>query len=71
MSAPIFDRIAVVDWSASATPNTGTDSIWIAVLDATQPSGGALTITNPSTRRAALTTMAALAEPGADALQAF
>ncbi len=64
MSAPIFDRIAMVDWSASATPKSGADSIWIAILDTTRASRGALTITNPPTRRDALTTMAALAEPG-------
>lgn len=64
MSGPIFDRIAVVDWSASATPTTGTDSIWIAVLDVATAGDAALTLTNSSTRRAALETMAALAEPG-------
>jgi hypothetical protein len=33
MGGPFFDRIAVVDWSANATPKTGPDSIWIAVVD--------------------------------------
>jgi hypothetical protein len=64
MTGPIFDRIAMVDWSASATPSTGTDSIWIAVLDVAKTGDGALTLTNPSTRHAALEAMAALAEPG-------
>ena len=49
MGLPLFDRIAVVDWSASASPKTGSDSIWIAVLD-----GGSCTLSNPPTRRAAL-----------------
>jgi hypothetical protein len=30
----MFDRVVVVDWSASSTPTTGRDSIWIAVVDA-------------------------------------
>ncbi len=59
MNPPLFDRIAVVDWSASASPKTGPDSIWIAVID-----DGSCTLSNPRTRRAALGEMAALAEPG-------
>ncbi len=59
MSPPLFDRIAVVDWSANASPKIGPDSIWVAVFD-----GGVCTLSNPATRRAALGEMAALAEPG-------
>ncbi len=41
----MFDRFVVVDWSASSTPTTGRDSIWIAVADA-----DGLTLSNPATR---------------------
>lgn len=43
-----FDRYVVVDWSARNAPATGADSIWIAEL-----AGDQLTLSNPSTRRAA------------------
>ena len=59
MSPPLFDRIVMVDWSASATPKIGPDSIWIAVVE-----GATCTLSNPSTRRSALTEIAALAQPG-------
>lgn len=42
----LFDRYVVVDWSASATPNTGRDSIWVADLGA----AGSPALHNPSTR---------------------
>ena len=42
-----FHRIAVVDWSASSTPTTGPDSIWIGALDT---SSGKVDLTNPRTR---------------------
>lgn len=45
----LFDRYVVVDWSAAASPRTGVDSIWIAVLG---PDGEAV-LSNPSTRAAA------------------
>ena len=67
MSRPLFDRIAVVDWSASATPTTGHDSIWIATLDVADASTSAdtaLTLTNQRTRHAALGEIIELAEPG-------
>jgi hypothetical protein len=41
-----FDRYVVVDWSASARPTRGTDSIWICELG----SGGRPVTTNPPTR---------------------
>ena len=59
MGPPLFDRIAMVDWSASATPKTGPDSIWIAVVER-----GNCTLSNPSTRRAAFAEIGALAVPG-------
>ena len=41
----MFDRFAVVDWSANSTPKRGRDSIWIAVAD-----GHRRTVENHSTR---------------------
>lgn len=47
-----FDRYVAVDWSASARPTTGTDSIWIAdVVDPAQPEAQ---LTNPPTRGGAI-----------------
>jgi precorrin-8X/cobalt-precorrin-8 methylmutase len=43
----VFDRVVIVDWSASSVPKAGKDSIWIAVLD-TAP--GTCTVENPRTR---------------------
>lgn len=49
-----FDRYVVVDWSASGTPKTGADSIWIADLRAGGDTvDGPPTLTNPPTRRRA------------------
>lgn len=50
MATRLFDRYVVVDWSASNSPTTGRDSIWIAELGC-GAAGPALT--NPSTRAAA------------------
>lgn len=57
----LFDRYVVVDWSAAARPRTGTDSIWIAVLD--DRPGGRIRLTNPSTRRTAERELVALRDP--------
>lgn len=46
----MFDRVVVVDWSASSRPTTGRDSIWIAVGDR-----DGITLANPSTRAVAAT----------------
>jgi precorrin-8X/cobalt-precorrin-8 methylmutase len=46
---PLFDTYVAVDWSAKATPATGTDSIWIAALDR----DGEVALVNPPTRHAA------------------
>lgn len=43
----LFDYYIMVDWSAAASPKTGKDSIWIAVLDA---GTGRTTFSNPATR---------------------
>jgi precorrin-8X/cobalt-precorrin-8 methylmutase len=45
----MFDRYVTVDWSASNSPKTGKDSIWICDLR----KAGDLVTTNPSTRREA------------------
>jgi hypothetical protein len=52
-SRPLFDAYVVVDWSASATPNTGQDSVWIGEAARQR---GRITVgrpDNPSTRSAA------------------
>ena len=54
----LFDRYVVVDWSASGSPATGRDSIWIATVDA----DGAhpdIRCSNPPTRRRAEDELAA------------
>lgn len=45
----MFDRYIIVDWSASNSPKTGKDSIWICDLG----EAGDPVSTNPSTRRQA------------------
>jgi hypothetical protein len=44
----LFDTYIIVDWSASATPRTGRDSIWIC-----RRGRDGETVTNPPTRHAA------------------
>ncbi len=46
----MFDRVVVVDWSASSRPVRGRDSIWIAVADV---ASGEIRTSNPETRSAA------------------
>jgi molybdopterin molybdotransferase len=56
----IFDRIAVLDWSAARGPKRGRDSIWLGVCD-----GQTTTTVNPPTRAAAEAALADLcALPG-------
>ena len=43
----MFDRVVIVDWSASARPVRGRDSIWIAVTDV---ASGEVRTSNPTTR---------------------
>jgi len=45
MPGAFFDRVVVVDWSASSRPTRGRDSVWIAVVEEERVSS-----TNPSTR---------------------
>ena len=59
----LFERIVVVDWSARSTPTTGADSVWIAVADS-----GGIELSNPSTRRAALTEITAATNSGRSTL---
>lgn len=57
----MFDRIVVVDWSASNTPKSGADSIWVSCLDR----GGFVVAVNHRTRAAALDALVELADvPG-------
>ena len=51
---PLFDRYAIVDWSASNTPTTGKDSIWIAFAEREGAETRLLETANPSTRSAAM-----------------
>lgn len=47
---PVFDAYLIADWSASAEPTTGRDSIWVCCLER---EGGKLvqrTLANPATR---------------------
>ena len=54
----LFDVYICVDWSASSTPKTGKDSIWIGCLDA----DGVFTAQNPATRQSARSALTSLIE---------
>lgn len=54
----MFDRYVAIDWSASATPKTGRDSIWIADLR----HGGTVDLSNPSTRAEAATVLSGIVD---------
>ncbi|PQO22311.1 molybdopterin molybdenumtransferase MoeA [Rhodobacteraceae bacterium WD3A24] len=41
----MFDRVAILDWSAAGTPKSGRDSIWLGVAGA-----GGVEVENPRTR---------------------
>jgi precorrin-8X/cobalt-precorrin-8 methylmutase len=57
----VFDRIVIVDWSASNTPKGGADSIWVGCLD----HGGTAAAVNHRTRAAAFDALVELARaPG-------
>jgi precorrin-8X/cobalt-precorrin-8 methylmutase len=56
----LFDRYVAVDWSASATPTTGKDSIWIA----DQRRDGSVELSNPSTRGAAASVLSSIVDAG-------
>ncbi|MEM8617562.1 MAG: hypothetical protein AAGF20_11595, partial [Pseudomonadota bacterium] len=49
----LFEAYLIVDWSASAKPKTGKDSIWIGLLARDARLQYRLTTANPSTRLAA------------------
>lgn len=55
---PLFDRIVVVDWSASARPALGADSIWVADLEVAT---GAVDVVNHPTRAIAREALVAIA----------
>ena len=50
----LFDRYAIVDWSASNTPTTGKDSIWICFAEREGGETRLIETVNPSTRSAAM-----------------
>lgn len=52
--ARLFDAYVMVDWSASATPKTGKDSIWIGVIKRDARFRPTFEATNPATRAAAM-----------------
>lgn len=56
----MFDRIAILDWSAAGTPKTGKDSIWLAVADAS----GVRSENIPTRMKAEQRLMALMAEGG-------
>lgn len=57
----LFETIVTVDWSASATPARGSDSLWIGVLDVASGATVA-SVENPPTRREALDRLVELVE---------
>ena len=61
--APGFDRHLVVDWSASSTPKTGADSVWIASLGADEDT---VQLRNPATRREAFAALRELLRGAVD-----
>lgn len=62
---PLFDIHVMIDWSASASPTLGRDSIWRAVRHADEPDRAADLVNHP-TRRAAYDALVELidATPG-------
>ncbi len=53
----VFDAYVMVDWSASSTPKTGADSIWIGVAERRDGDAG-VRLLNPPTRHAAMEQLA-------------
>lgn len=53
----MFDGYLMVDWSAAATPRTGADSIWYALVERGE---GLVALNNPPTRIAALQAVRAI-----------
>ncbi|MBX3481355.1 MAG: cobalamin biosynthesis protein CbiG [Caulobacter sp.] len=55
--ARLFDAYVMVDWSASSTPKTGRDSIWIGVIKRDIRFRPTFEAHNPATRAAAMATL--------------
>ena len=55
--ARLFDAFVMVDWSASSTPKTGRDSIWIGVNKRDARFRPTFEAHNPATRAAAMATL--------------
>jgi precorrin-8X/cobalt-precorrin-8 methylmutase len=51
---PLFDAYVMVDWSASAAPKRGADSVWIASIERHSTHLGEPLLVNPETRDQAL-----------------
>ena len=51
---PIFDRYAIIDWSAANTPTTGKDSIWISLAEREDRDVKLVETVNAPTRSAAM-----------------
>jgi precorrin-8X/cobalt-precorrin-8 methylmutase len=64
----VFDCVVIVDWSASAVPKRGADSIWVAALDAAT---GACSLENLRTRALAEARLLALASSPGRSLVGF
>jgi len=64
----VFDRVVIVDWSASSVPKAGADSIWICALDVAT---GGHRLENPRTRASAATLLLALASRPGRTLMGF
>jgi hypothetical protein len=58
--ARLFNAYVIVDWSAAARPNTGTDSVWIGVLKRDVRFRLAFEAFNPATRAEAEKQLAAV-----------
>ena len=57
---PLFDAYVMVDWSATAVPATGADSVWIASAERRDGALTPLRLANPRTRREAAALLADL-----------
>ena len=55
-NVPLFDGYVAIDWSSSAAPTRGANSIWVAVCD----KDGPVELVNPDTRQEAINHVEAL-----------
>ena len=73
--APLFDAYVMVDWSATASPSRGADSIWWAMVQRQDGQCRLMQRENPSTRALAMAQLAdllgGLADQGCRVLAGF